>query len=599
MVKKKRGLALVTVLFMAVPLVMLLGATISLVGHGTFTSLTYQDRMEAFYAAEAGIVYAIEQLELDNDWAPSSVDIAMPNGRSRFRLSFGTSRNNLNEVDPADGPRGPDTVPPDSVDLVVTGTAGAAERTLEVIIERRGTLRIEEPIMASGKIHLRGEIQIQGVKDINDWEKIPAGLHSNYDEDVADVVTWQSPGSAGTATISGDVSAVSSSPGAVNVAGPVDGDILTQQPKRLVKDYDVVGEIALHSSSPAPPPPDATGTINLVNGDYYVSGDFTVNGKLNLQNANLYVANGNLNVTGSLVGAGSIYVDGETHFRGDSRLAAADPDFDQDPDVGVGLLSTGNVSLTGYDGEQYMNDLISTLPANDPVPVAWSDSQRAIDEMVGLLDTHTWDGFDAATKDEFDSVRRVLGQTLPNPIPSWASGQNQIGFLATALASEPPHETRDFLIEKFESIAMDYDSPGTFYPGPDNAATAIQAYIDTGDTRGFIDASLDTYYDGIPSPLDPAFRSAAAMVQRLDNGGLGDSFFQGVIYTEGYLVASNHVTVLGGVITNAQRGPDPGLQPGDVQLTNGATIIYPEEMFHYGRGVGGTGQLGVRSWISK
>ena len=60
----KRGLALITVLLFTVPLVMMLTAALRLVGYGTFTSLTYQDRMEAFYAAEAGVVFALEQLEV-------------------------------------------------------------------------------------------------------------------------------------------------------------------------------------------------------------------------------------------------------------------------------------------------------------------------------------------------------------------------------------------------------------------------------------------------------------------------------------------------------------------------------------------------------
>jgi hypothetical protein len=598
------GLALITVLLITLPLIMMLTAALSLVGHGTFTSLSYQDRMEAFYAAEAGVVYAIDKLQTDGDaWSPSDDPVIMPNGRSSFRISL-SSVNNLENFDPVDGPRGSDSVPPDSADLVVTGTSGVAERTLEVIVQRRGAIAISEPILASGRVRLNGNVVIRGFKDLNDWTWVPAGIHSNHSGDAPGIVRWTGSDSSLSDHISGDITVVSENPTSIQVEdeGTVAGEQLVGEPERPVKDFDIQAQIDHHSGGQAVPPPDANGVVTLADGDYYTAGGLEIVGKLNLENANLYV-DGKLEVRGAVSGNGSIYVAETTTFRGDTRLNASDPNNDEDTDVGIGLFSKGNVELEGYDGEQYMNDLVSTLPSDHEVRRAWEDSQKALDEMVSTLETHSWNHFDDQAKADFDSYRRVLGQSeaFPGEIPSWASGQERLRVLVTALEAEPPGEVRNFLVEKFGDLADTFDAGASFYPGTGTAAkeAAIQSYITTGDTRGLLDSSLDFYYDGVPSPLDHTFRAASASVQQLHFDGLGNSYFQGVIYTEGYIRADTHVTVVGGILANGGSGDGPDLSPGDVVLSNGATIFYPVDVFKSGKGVGGTGQLGVTSWISR
>lgn len=604
---RHRGLALIYVLLITIPLVMILSAALSLVGHGTFTSLTYQDRMEAFYAAEAGVVYALEQLEQQtatSPWTPNNLVVDMPNGRGRFEISFGPSVNNLGASASADGPRGPGTVPADSVDLIVTGRAGAAERTIEAIIQRSGSIRIDDAIVAAGKVDLEGDIQIQGIQDIDDWTLLEAGVHSNYDVDEPDVVTWDGASISAVDGISGNITTVSENPGAINVAGlgTVGGDLLTGEEQRPLKKYDVETKIDNHSGAPVPPAPDATGTVTLTNGDFYVGSDYLLNGQIKLENANLYVK-GDLQVTGSISGLGSVYVSQNTTFRGTATLINPDPDMDQDSEVGVGLFSKGNVELSGYNGEQYMEELIATLPPGDDVVRSWNDSKRALDEMSALLDANGWDGLDSQEKAQFDSYRRVLGQeeSLGGAIPPWASGRERLRILRDALQTEPPSNTRNFLIDKFGELADYYDAAASFYPGSGMSIKeqAVLDFLTTGTTKGILDSSLDIKYGGGPPHLAIAFRSAAAGVQRLQFDGLGESYFQGVVYSEGYVKASSHVTVVGGILVNGERGPGSGLQPGDVKIENGATVCFPVDLFKSGRGVGGTGQLGVRSWISK
>ena len=353
----KRGLALITVLLFTVPLVMMLTAALRLVGYGTFTSLTYQDRMEAFYAAEAGVVFALEQLEAQGaSYTPGDVQVDLPNGRSRFQYGFGPSVNNLGGSTSVSGPRGSATVPADSVDLIVTGRSGAAERKVEVIIKRRGSIDIDNAIFGGGRIRAIGNVSVLGVRDIYDYTKVDAGIHSNYEPNVADVIRYDGAGTSLTKGIYGDLTSVSSNPSAITVtgAGSVYGDSLTGQPKRPVKDFDVLGIINRHSTGAAVPPVDpVTGTVTLSGGDYYHSGDLTIVGEINLDGSNLYVR-GKLDVQGGIRGVGSVYAGGDTKIRGDSNLRYSSFEEattgDIDPDEGIGLFSAGDIRLEGYDG---------------------------------------------------------------------------------------------------------------------------------------------------------------------------------------------------------------------------------------------------------
>ena len=607
--RAKRGLALITVLLFIVPLVMMLTAALRLVGHGTFTSLTYQDRMEAFYAAEAGVVFALEQLETQGaGYTPGDVQHDLPNGRSSFQFGFGPSVNNLGGGGAVSGPRGSATVPADSVDLIVTGRSGAAERKVEVIIKRRGSIDIDNAVFGGGRIRANGNVSIVGVKDIYDYTRVDAGMHSNYDPDVAGVIQYDGAGASLTNGIYGDVTTVSHNSAAIAVTGggSVYGESLTGQPKRPIKDYDVMGIIAKHSGGSAVPPIDpATGVVTLSGGDYYHSGDLTIVGEIDLDGSNLYVR-GKLDVQGGIKGIGSVYAGGDTRIRGDSSLRYSSFEGatagDIDPDEGVGLFSAGDIRLEGYDGEQYLEDHVLG-GASSPVRKAWEDSKKALDLMDDILEDSRWDGMNATDKANFDAYRRVLGQdtAYPGPLPSWASGQEQLRVVVDAVATQPPSPEQRFLLKKLNETADTFDAAASFYPGTGMTAkrAAVQNFLASGDFRGAVDSALDIHYDGTPDPLDDAFKIAALHVQQLNVKGMGHSYFQGVVYTEGSLHVTTSLQIVGGVIANGDPAGSSFPAPGDIYLENGASILFPRDQFRGSRGVGGTGQLGVTAWIPR
>ena len=328
-------------------------------------------------------------------------------------------------------------------------------------------------------------------------------------------------------------------------------------------------------------------------------------GEIQLNNSNLYVR-GNLDVQGSIRGTGSVYVNETTHVRGDTIVRYSSVGLastgDIDPNEGVGLFSKGDILLEGYDGEQYLEDHVLGGPTS-PVRKAWNDSKQALEEMDSLLNIHKWDGMDNATKAEFDSYRRVLGQDIafPADIPSWASGQEQLRVVADAVEAQPSNAEQRFLKKKLNELADTFDAGASFYPGTGMGPKqlAVENFLSQGDLRGSVDSALDIKYDGVEDPLDDAFRIAALQVQQLNFKGMGHSYFQGVIYTEGSLQVKTNLQIVGGILANGESGGGPFPGPGDILLGNGVSIVFPRDQFRYGRGVGGTGQLGVSAWIAK
>lgn len=348
-----------------------------------------------------------------------------------------------------------------------------------------------------------------------------------------------------------------------------------------------------------------TGVVQLTDNDFYHHGDLTIVGEIELNNANLYVK-GNLDVQGGVKGIGSVYVSRETSIRGDTNIRysslARETEGDLDPVEGVGLFSKGDITLDGLDGEQYIQDNVLGGPS-DPVRKAWDDSKLALERMDQILEDNGWSGLNAAQKDRFDSLRRVVGQDSAHPgaIPSWASGQAQLRVVADAVAAQPSSPEQRFLVKKLNEVADTFDAGASFYPATGLTAKrmAVENFLSEGDPRGLVDSALDLYYDGTPDPLDDAFKLAALHVQQLNLKGLGQSYFQGVVYTEGALIVSNKLQIVGGIIANGDShgGPFPG--PGDILIENGASIIFPRDQFRGTRGVGGTGQLGVTAWIPR
>jgi len=181
--KYNRGMALITILLMMVILVMLTVALITVNSNNLLYTLNYNNRVSALMAAESGVAYAIYELQHASSWRPAGVTGDTCNGKFTIYFKPGTtvtdyySINNL-ELDGADpnGYRGA-TVPPDSVDLIVTGQAGSTVRRIRVTL---GRANINEGGRCSGQTDIEAANFIikraPSSKDTNEG----GSFHSNF-----------------------------------------------------------------------------------------------------------------------------------------------------------------------------------------------------------------------------------------------------------------------------------------------------------------------------------------------------------------------------------------------------------------------------------
>lgn len=598
---RPRAIALVTTLLFTVILAMMVGAMLFATSGQKGLTLHYHQTVSALYVAEAGVSDAMARLTADPDWAPTNpVTITMPNGKGSYTIVFDSdgnvepfeSVNNLANGGAVDGPRGEDSVPANTVDLVVVASVNGVERELEVLLHRSAGGQAALPLIASEKIFLEGDVVVDGIKSITDPSAVTAGIHSNSSDDSSDLVKWDSSADD-TASISGEVSVQSGNSSAINMdsgSGSYSsaGESISQ-PFQPFPSTDIPATVSANSSHPAITVVPF-GTTEVSEGDFTFNGG-TINGDVVLDNANLYIT-GDVTINGSITGSGSIYVDGNTTLDGDSSVIAKD-------DANVALFSRGNVTLNGFGGTQFLQDLADADPNNfgvyhDDAKIAMAKIQEA------MLGGYTRATATAQQHTDLDAWRRTLAQHTGNSAPN--THNNTLEEMANYLdANYPNDDTAQFLSDKFRDQVhfLDGQAEGNNGTSPGNTPI-LQDYLDDGPAgyggtfAAFVDFDFPTANERVRS-----------QVLHFDNDKLGMSYFQGFIYTNGFLYANNEIEVIGGVYAEVNADSPTGpwnvgnhtLNPGDIYLVNGSSIIYNEELMQ--GSAGGSGPIAAKTWLGR
>ncbi|MEW6282953.1 MAG: hypothetical protein AB1758_30350, partial [Candidatus Eremiobacterota bacterium] len=554
-------------LLMALVLFTLLKALI-VISHGNaFRSKAYQDRVSAGYALEAAVADAMAQLELNPAWTVGFDSKKLLHASGTYTVRFvdpavvtpgpDDSVNNLAGTGTVAGPRGPNSVPAGCVDMVVIAHAGGVERRAEVFLTGSSTSTVTAGILASNRIMMQGNVDVRGITDLETGLSTDVNLHSNAPGSAADVVTWKPIDATDTATIQGTVSATSTSAAAVSAAGAlISGGIRINEPAKPAPTVDIAGTISANSGMPNPGLP-GTGSKTLTAGSYYVAGNVSMQGDLDLKGAKLYV-NGDLNINGSLSGEGEVYAAGKTTLKGDVNLTSEN---------GVALYSKGSVELSGFDGTEYLE----AFCAGDPQAAALATEARtALTNLQNLVaTTPITDIYDCGyAHDTFDALIDELG--------GWDSGASStgnydvLGKLADRLeAAQPtPSPTRDFVLGKLRDLRrLCADETGN---DPER------------DWRDGTNQEPGVLLCSSHSDMQ-VFEEVLAAVSQYDCDKLGSTIFQGSIYTNGYIYASNDVTVVGAVYSTSD-GTQPGatldgtdVKPGDIFLNQGVRLTLNEK----------------------
>ncbi len=500
---------------------------------------------------------------------------------------------------PADGPQGAGSVAPGTAHLIVVAQVGVARRTLEVVVAVGGAVSVDAPLIASRKIYLKGDVKVDGVKALDDPTPVEASIHSTFVDAGDGLITWESE-VGDVAEVTGKVSSAGTSAnaidffsgmGTVNVAGGLESGA----PPQPFPSIDIEARVDAASSNPSPAT-SLVGNVAIPNGQYYQSGDLVVNGDLLLEGGELFVE-GSLTVNGAITGEGSVYVKGKSVFSGDASILAT---------VGqnVALWSHGSVTLQGFSGSEYLDNLAQADPSG--AGVWWPDARQTLADLQGLYNngspTSAYVG-NGVHKETVDDMRRVLGGTQRGTGATYQDRAfNAIGLLRAAVDNQPQSAARDFVAKKLYDIELmhhsgGYDLDGNALPG--GATGTIQAWLSGNPNGGgIVDAVVDRGYLALMPEIQ-------AITNSIDYDKLGSSYFRGVVYTNGYLYATNDVTVLGSVLAKddgSQTGETidgKDLQPGDIYLANGVRLTYVESMFKDGNLGGGTGSLAVVSWMGR
>ncbi len=619
---KRKAFALITVLLMSGVMVMLVMALFASVRGGMLNARTASDQEAALNTAEAGVADAIAQLEMDNAWVLGFNRKATPWGGGEYSVDFYTgtgmpgpddSVNNLLSDAPRATPLG--DIPPHSALLVATGRVRGSQRRVEALV-RGGGATVDAPLVAAGRVDFKGGLKVDGIESLETNTPIQVEVHSNK-TGAGTMMTWQKLVATDRAVVTGKVTSSGSDPTAIvfnpNVAPDCQvAGFATDAPQKPAPSFDVESAVAAKSGSPGPAVP-AVGTLVLPTGDYYYAGNTSIDGDLVLQDdARVYV-HGDLRVNGTITGKGAVLVTGATDLRGDATVSTRDSDY-------VALMSRGAVSLRGFDGTAYLASLAAADPPNPATPPGqetselWDGLQTGVRELNTIIATYPPDqyvGDGVPQQVRFDNARGTIGLAAGYVMPGYAD--DNAGKLRDRMPAGP---TGAFLRDKLDALHKTYravwaDANGNAVTGwsPADCQAVIDKWLAgtlTDADGGVWDAVTTLAYDPSNSSNLSVLNQQLQVTLRTDYDRMGESYFKGLVYSNGAIYAGHEVTIVGALYTDDDHSQGPvvldgvPLQPGDVHLGSGTRVTYVRSMFEDGiPSLGAAGALGVVTWISR
>lgn len=589
-IRKPRAAALLAVVLAALVLAVMLKALVSLAQNRAFISQGYHQRATLHYVFEAAVNDALAQLEQDPTWNEGFENKQLADVGGFYDITFNTTRlnvaaaesvNNLTSFAPAEGPRGVATVPRLSAELVVRARTARSQRSARVVVGRTAFDVPPYAVTASGSIKLQGQVEVQGLESLKSSEEIPAGLHSNKSETGSEIISWQQKDPDDKASIAGTVSVVASSRNSIDFGGDpslYDVDNFSYNtPAKQTPRLDITAEVRANLGHPVP---DASGVgiTRLGWGRHSSPGSLNIQGDLDLRGATLYV-DGDLTVNGSIRGDGAIYVSGETHFKGDSQVRANNQS-------GVALFSAGSVHLVGFDGNELLAEVARTDPDLAQQLGHLDTVMRELHQRADLPVEELLSG--GKTAAEVEALRVSLSEASGTPFPG--TPNNILGGLRGKLQRLPQGSTKDFLLDRVQ------EGQKFFARNLSPAKYVIKSWNKGQNPQGFFRAALRHN-----SPQ--ALRSAISQLKLLGFDRPGNSFFQGLLYTNGYIYATNEVTIVGATWAQDKGTQAPAvldgteLHAGDVFLGDGVRLTLVEDYLATAGGEGAALPLGIKCWL--
>lgn len=561
-----------------------------------YNSLNYVGEKKATLLAESANLLVIDELSRDDSFSDDIRDGRLESMEGVYQVDFvapsdsevgwNQSVNNLNGSVAVDGPRGKNTVPPGALNLVVVVQVQGIEKRFETLIRRPVFGGILPAIGSSGKITLQGDVTVDGIESVSAETEIDGDIHSSFSASTSTpVISWS--GSSGEqAKISGKVAVSSPSASAISMgSASIDGGTETSFAIPPAPEPQIVNTV-LSKSGASPFSAPVFGDVNAGSGEYYSAGGVSVDGDLVLNGTDLYI-DGDLRVNGSIRGQGTVWVTGNTQFRGDSSIRVGSEDS-------VSLLSHGNVSLQGFSGLEYLEAFVQS--AGDPALVkAFEDTKGALNAIQQIAENRSAAEFnrELAADQETTPWRRVLGDPptprvkLEQPPPGYEI--NSLGRLKDGLAAAAENDkgTKAFMLERLDILRR--ANMESIDAGGDDPATVRQAVAEweRGDLSGagYWDYIVEyEFRTGEPLP-EGTLEELANFASQLSLDRLGTSSFQGTVFTDGAFLAEHEVNVIGQIQATGRNESAGDLtsasgqtvEPGDVFVGDGCHVTYCRE----------------------
>lgn len=609
----RRGVALLLTLVLALVLFSMMKSLAYLGATNSFKSRNHLVRTGALFTIESGFADAMTQFERNIGWTQGFSSKPMTSAPGNYTVVFNTtgapysefeSVNNLESDTPADSAFGVGSVPARSALVVVQAEYQGYSRRAMAIVTGGSSSQVFPGFVASGKIALRGDVEISGVEDLVTGTPAEGNLYSRQTGTGEPLISWEPISPFDRAVVTGEVGVASTDAstidfGADSTAYDV-GDFTTSVTNLSNPVPDIAGEVAGHSTAPAASI-SPIGTTTLPGGDSYYSGDVSVDGDLVLDGSTLYV-NGNLRVNGAIRGDGAVYVAGGTEFKGDARIFANQGDS-------VALYSKGSVKLSGFDGTEYLNNAVA---GNPDAQMWWDQAQATIQDMQTLMHGNDLNQLfgDSFNQGPVSRNLELMRWTLCETYSQYGQTDTWNGYeigvldkLDAFIATQPDSDARDFIRTRFDELQRLVSNNGRGR-NDNNPPSAGPAEIVANWVNG--DRSYYGILDAAQSHGDAALMTELiALTDRFDYDRLGTSFFRGEIYTNGFVHADNDVHVIGALYAYDDGSQSPevigtrNLNPGDLLLDKGTKLTFNHEFLDSGSGGGGgASSVHVETWVS-
>ena len=396
----KKGFALAIVIMITLILMVMLFGVMAMAQNSILLVGNFQHKAAALYAAEAGVMRAIYELEGNPYYDNSSsipIEEMLRSSTGKYKVSI-TNPNSAAVVGPYQ-----------RVTILSTGIAGPFRRSLKVEVRRSSGSY--NALSNEGPILLDRDVYVNGISSITNPTMDTGNMHTNYDGTVAIDATGGS---------SVDLTGLASAMG--GITDKID-PFHIDPTKHMITIQDLDKATLLANAFPMTTIPE-TGIISQ---NTVIDKNMIVAGLITLENGAILHVEGDMELSNGVVGKGSIIVDGKCVIKGAANVESNNLD-------GVVIFSEGDMYLCSptsapdssgemaYTGDDPVAGFFAEMPYDAPIHITYNlpvTAPRGIGFFRWYQENMESNDPDFLVWKDGDPDNPVLKPGLPKKIKKW------------------------------------------------------------------------------------------------------------------------------------------------------------------------------------